>query len=772
MKMLGNWKSIAILFGLFAIIVLPCSSNAAPTFINAASPDLPNVARGIPMGGAIRVSDLDLDEIGTTSLELERFTVFEPGAELIVDNNYSVAPPADVYFRGHVSELPDSIVLLAIPEQGAIRGIITDATGVWLLAGNSGHSAPGLINRKINLETELQGKPFECGTKLIAHDAVDFLPMSDEDGAEIASLPANVNYTARVAVETDYEYYAMFGNVDAAFTYIADLFAYASTVYEAEVNTNLVISWSRLWTSGEDSDPWNASRDTSSALDEFLVYWNSGSDGDIPVNRTIAHMLSGKNLGGGIAYVGVLCNSYWGYGLSASLGGNFNITNPSVVWDILVVTHEVGHNFNSRHTHDYCGIGGNNNPVDLCYNSANCGYQQGLPGIGTLSGGTTPEKPGTIMSYCHLVSGGYSNISFTFGQDHIYGIEAFRVPDIMKNHVDARASSYPDCLALDDGNPRLTVNKTGNGAGRVTSIPAGIDCGATCRAGFPEGQIVTLTAVADPGSEFIDWSGDCTTGGQVTMDIDRTCTAIFNSLCGNGFLDTGEDCDGSLFAAGVNCGGCLGTPSCNLDCSVDMSPCYNNVCDATEDCNSCPLDCIGGTFGAVCGNGICEAGNGEDCVSCPDDCNGVQTGKPSGRFCCGDGDGRNPLPCSDSSCGGTSTCTDDPVPVDNYCCGDEECTGPEDSYSCELDCDAPPPEPFCGDGICNAEETECSCSDDCGLPPQTETLCTDNIDNDCDGNTDAADSDCPGTEDCTGPKETCLSYPNCRWHPKKGCLNR
>jgi hypothetical protein len=65
--------------------------------------------------------------------------------------------------------------------------------------------------------------------------------------------------------------------------------------------------------------------------------------------------------------------------------------------------------------------------------------------------------------------------------------------------------------------------------------------------------------------------------------------------------------------------------------------------------------------GAVCGNGSCEAGDGEDCVSCPDDCNGVQTGKPSDRFCCGGGGGDNPLTCSDALCTGSVSCTDETV---------------------------------------------------------------------------------------------------------------
>ena len=47
---------------------------------------------------------------------------------------------------------------------------------------------------------------------------------------------------------------------------------------------------------------------------------------------------------------------------------------------------------------------------------------------------------------------------------------------------------------------RLTVIKTGNGSGTVTSEPPGIDCGETCSATM--GGVVTLTAVADARSWF------------------------------------------------------------------------------------------------------------------------------------------------------------------------------------------------------------------------------------------------------------------------------
>ena len=67
-------------------------------------------------------------------------------------------------------------------------------------------------------------------------------------------------------------------------------------------------------------------------------------------------------------------SSNWGggYGYTSGIDGNFNIGSPSVVWDIQAFTHEIGHNFNSGHTHCYQNIGGNAAAVDNCYDGQ-CG---------------------------------------------------------------------------------------------------------------------------------------------------------------------------------------------------------------------------------------------------------------------------------------------------------------------------------------------------------------------------------------------------------------
>ena len=56
----------------------------------------------------------------------------------------------------------------------------------------------------------------------------------------------------------------------------------------------------------------------------------------------IHHALLSKDLGGGIASVGALCDSSRGFGLSASLLGNFLSMDIAAVWDMTVFMHELG----------------------------------------------------------------------------------------------------------------------------------------------------------------------------------------------------------------------------------------------------------------------------------------------------------------------------------------------------------------------------------------------------------------------------------------------
>jgi len=109
----------------------------------------------------------------------------------------------------------------------------------------------------------------------------------------------------------------------------------------------------------------------------------------LPPNTNLVHSLTTRGLGGGIAYLGGLYSpAYYGYGVSGSLRGDFH------KWDLVVVAHELGHNFGASHTHEMTP------QVD------NCGNQCPADASGA-----------TIMSYCHLCSGGLNNIDYIFHEE-------------------------------------------------------------------------------------------------------------------------------------------------------------------------------------------------------------------------------------------------------------------------------------------------------------------------------------------------------------------
>jgi uncharacterized repeat protein (TIGR02543 family) len=100
----------------------------------------------------------------------------------------------------------------------------------------------------------------------------------------------------------------------------------------------------------------------------------------------------------------------------------------------------------------------------------------------------------------------------------------------------------------------LTVTNGGNGT--VTSAPPGIDCGTDCEEDYNEGTEVTLTAAPDKGYQFDGWTGDCDINGNVTMDADRTCGAIFSFDIPTYTLTVNPPTNGTITSnpVGINCG--------------------------------------------------------------------------------------------------------------------------------------------------------------------------------------------------------------------------
>ncbi len=110
----------------------------------------------------------------------------------------------------------------------------------------------------------------------------------------------------------------------------------------------------------------------------------------------------------------------------------------------------------------------------------------------------------------------------------------------------------------------LQVISAGSGTGRVTTMPAGIDCGSTCSADFPHGTLVTLSATPAPGSRFDGWTGACSGTAACTLDLSQphTVVASFTRLMWTLSVVTVGSGTGNVTSmpAGISCGA-----SCTAD---------------------------------------------------------------------------------------------------------------------------------------------------------------------------------------------------------------
>jgi hypothetical protein len=68
----------------------------------------------------------------------------------------------------------------------------------------------------------------------------------------------------------------------------------------------------------------------------------------------------------------------------------------------------------------------------------------------------------------------------------------------------------------------VSLTEAGAGAGGVASVPSGINCGTACAAEYNLGAPVELTAVADPGSVFVGFSGGGCAGASAVCHVTAT----------------------------------------------------------------------------------------------------------------------------------------------------------------------------------------------------------------------------------------------------------
>jgi hypothetical protein len=320
---------------------------------------------------------------------LYKVNPFVEGFHVDTDKGKNVAYEKGVYYRGSIKGETESVAAFNF-FNGEFNGVISSS--------QVGNVVVGKLNKPNNqsdyiVYSDAKMKvlnEFECHAK-------------DKEVTTNTTGETNRSTTSTRCVafyfEVDNNLFVQNGsNTTTTTNWMTSVFNNVQTLYN---NDGITVGLKSIyiWT---DLDPYEGIGTSSSAYLNAFSTTTPVFDGDV-----------GQLVGidpGGLGGVAVNID-----GLCTQLNYSYSDVNfsyaavPTYSWTVQVITHEFGHLLGSRHTHA-CVWNGNNTSIDGCGTQA--GYSEGSCVLGPIPSAT---DKGTIMSYCHLISGVGISLSNGFG---------------------------------------------------------------------------------------------------------------------------------------------------------------------------------------------------------------------------------------------------------------------------------------------------------------------------------------------------------------------
>ena len=175
----------------------------------------------------------------------------------------------------------------------------------------------------------------------------------DTTSKQVAPQTSTASSSALIvelATEADYEYVTALGGSVNANNEILSIMNQVEGVYETELGITFQIVYQNTWAT--QNDPYTTTADSIKVLDEFKNYWNANFT---HINRDLAHMWTGKQMGGviGRAIISSVCNDPQA-SISYSISRKYDLEPMKYV----LTAHEIGHNFGATHDYDVPGCDG------------------------------------------------------------------------------------------------------------------------------------------------------------------------------------------------------------------------------------------------------------------------------------------------------------------------------------------------------------------------------------------------------------------------------
>lgn len=356
--------------------------------------------------------EVEIPYIGETLVaKLYKVNLFTDSFTVNTDKASDVAYTPGVYYRGIIEGEDTSVVSFNFFGT-ELNGILSSARLGNIVVGklqSPGNTDNYIVYADHNLTAPLD---FECHTDDEKYNAPE---VNNEQNK--TNLDGNTLKCVTMYFEIDNDLYLQNNSsISDTGNWMTSVFNNVQTLYSND-GINVALNDFFIWTT---VDPYIG---TSSGENLYYFYENR----DV-FNADVGQLIGidSGGLGGLASTINGLCSADSNRAYSdVNLGYS---TVPTYSWTVEVITHEYGHILGSRHTHA-CVWNGNNTAIDGCGQQA--GYTEG-----SCDQAAIPTS-GTIMSYCHLISGVGINLSLGFGTQPATAIT---------NAVNAATCLSTDCI--------------------------------------------------------------------------------------------------------------------------------------------------------------------------------------------------------------------------------------------------------------------------------------------------------------------------------------
>lgn len=438
------------------------------------------------------------------TVELVKNEIFAGGFKVGTDKGNANYKPG-VYYQGIIKGDNTSVVAFSFFDKDIVGVASTNEFGNIVL-GKTKSSEEFVSYSDYKLKSK---NPFSCSADELPENKTN--KISFDPNKKKASKDVN-NSCIRIYFEVGYGPYTQNGSdVNQTSNWVTALFNNIKTLYDNE-SVNVSISEIFVWT---ETDPYSGQPGT--ILNQFRTARPT-------FNGDLAQLIRNPATTS-VAWVNALCGTYK---YSYCGVNNQNIAVPTYSWNIEAMTHELGHNLGSPHTHA-CAWNGDNTAIDGCGPAS--GNNEGCDGP------LPTTTKGTIMSYCHLVSS--VGISFANGFGPQPG-------DLIRETIASKPCLGSDCIASCDvtinsmalsnvtkTGVSVTINDSSSNEWKYRAI---LFDGTVVKSGLSSEKSFTIDGLA-PGTFYkVEVGTECSSAYQRSQII-----LTDDDWCGKTITDTGGE---------------------------------------------------------------------------------------------------------------------------------------------------------------------------------------------------------------------------------------